>query len=199
MSKGDNTRLFIIEQSAILFNQQGYAGTAMSDIMAATGLRKGGIYNHFSNKDEIALAAFDHAFQSLNDYMTQQLEGVTSPLQRLIVYIESFGIYEANPIIAGGCPIMNTAIDADDTHPELRAKALEALSIWEHVIHRRLQKAITAGEARPDTDIDGFASLTISSLEGAVMLSRIHDDFSHLDRVIAHLLDVIDRDIRITT
>jgi TetR/AcrR family transcriptional repressor of nem operon len=30
----------------------------MADLMAATGLKKGGIYNHFRNKDDIALAAF---------------------------------------------------------------------------------------------------------------------------------------------
>lgn len=206
MSKGDTTRQHIIEQAAILFNQQGFAGTAMSDIMSATGLGKGGIYNHFGSKGDIALEAFDLAFERLNTYFTRQLEGVESPLERLMVFIESFGVYRDDPIIAGGCPIMNTAIDVDDFpdtddsyYPALRARALEAFTIWERIIQRRLRKAIAAGEARPDTDIATFSSLTISSLEGAVMLSRIHNDFSHLDRVIAHLLDVIERDIRVQT
>ncbi len=196
-TKGDITRQTIIEQSAILFNQKGFAGTAMKDIMGATGLHKGGIYNHFKSKDEIALAAFDYAFARIEAYMRDLLKDVESPLQRLILFIESFTMYYNDPVIAGGCPILNTAIDADDTHPALRAKALDALAIWEKVIRRRLEKAIDCGEAKPETDITSFASLTISALEGAIMLSHIRDDYSHLKRVIAHLINVIERDIRL--
>ena len=196
-TKGDLTRQTIIEQSAILFNKRGFSGTAMSDIMDVTGLHKGGIYNHFKSKDEIALAAFDYAFARIEDYMRDLLKDVDSPLQRLTLFIESFTMYYNDPVIAGGCPILNTAIDADDTHPALRAKALEALAIWEKVIQRRLEKAIACGEAKPDTDIPSFASLSISALEGAVMLSHIHKDFSHLQRVITHLVSVIERDIRL--
>ncbi len=197
MNKGERTRQFIIEQSASLFNKHGYSGTSLGQIMEATGLKKGGIYNHFTDKNDIALSAFDYAMERLNIYMTSAVEGVDSPLERLIIFIKSFGIYRDEDWIEGGCPIMNTAIDADDTHPALKEKALSALKLWQYIIQRRLEKAIDAGEARPDTDIEAFATLAISSLEGAVMLSRIYDDFSHLDRVIAHLLDVIERDIRL--
>lgn len=200
MSKGERTRQMIIEQSASLFNQKGYAGTALDDIMTATGLKKGGIYNHFSSKDDIALSAFDYAMERLNDFMSEAVAGIDSPLERLIVFIKSFAIYHDDEWIDGGCPILNTAIEQTDnkTNPALREKALSALKLWQHIIQRRLEKAISAGEARPDTDIQAFATLAISSLEGAVMLSRIYDDYSHLERVINHLLDVIERDIRLT-
>jgi len=59
MSKAQETKMRIIEQAAALFNQQGYAGSSMSDLMR--GLQKGGIYNHFRSKDELALEAFDFA------------------------------------------------------------------------------------------------------------------------------------------
>lgn len=201
MSKGDNTRQMIIEKSASLFNTQGFAGTSWSHIMKATSLEKGGIYNHFKSKEDIALTAFDYIFARLDTLMSEAVAGVDSPIDRLIIFIKFFGVYRDDDIIAGGCPIMNTIIDADDGklggHSALREKALHALSVWQRVIERRLEKAIIAGEAKPDTDIQGFASLVISSLEGAVMLSRIHDDFSHLDRVVKHLLDVIEKDIRV--
>jgi len=56
----------IIEQAAALFNQQGYAGSSMSDLMRVTGLQKGGIYNHFRSKDELALA-FDFAVNRVQE------------------------------------------------------------------------------------------------------------------------------------
>ena len=60
MSKAGRTRQFIIETTAGIFNTKGYAGTSMSDITEATGLTKGSIYGNFGNKEDVALAVFDH-------------------------------------------------------------------------------------------------------------------------------------------
>ncbi|MGO4376611.1 TetR family transcriptional regulator, partial [Paenibacillus sp. MCAF20] len=65
MRKSDKTKLHIIMKSAELFNDKGYAGSTIQDIMDATGLTKGGIYRNFANKDEIALEAFAYAGQVL--------------------------------------------------------------------------------------------------------------------------------------
>jgi TetR/AcrR family transcriptional repressor of nem operon len=43
MSKGEQTWQEIIRKAAPIFNQKGYDGAALSDLMRATGLEKGGI------------------------------------------------------------------------------------------------------------------------------------------------------------
>jgi len=45
--KGEETRQEIIRKAAPIFNRKGYSGAALSDLMRATGLEKGGIYRHF--------------------------------------------------------------------------------------------------------------------------------------------------------
>ena len=63
-TKGEQTREMIIRQSAAVFNQFGFFGTSISDIMRETGLEKGGIYNHFpEGKEQLALAeiVFSHS------------------------------------------------------------------------------------------------------------------------------------------
>src|SRR6266436_9707452 len=52
--KGEQTRREIIRKAAPIFNQKGYDGAALSDLMRATGLEKGGIYRHFASKQELA-------------------------------------------------------------------------------------------------------------------------------------------------
>ena len=47
MRKGEQTRKEIIRKAAPIFNRKGYDGAALSDLMRATGLEKGGIYRHF--------------------------------------------------------------------------------------------------------------------------------------------------------
>ena len=54
MRKGEATRQDIIRKSAPIFNRKGYSGAALSDLMRATGLEKGGIYRHFESKEELA-------------------------------------------------------------------------------------------------------------------------------------------------
>ena len=54
MRKGEQTRQEIIRRAAPIFNQKGYDGAALSDLMRATGLKKGGIYRHFDSKQELA-------------------------------------------------------------------------------------------------------------------------------------------------
>ena len=45
--------------AAPVFNQRGYVGASMRDLVDVTGLEKGGIYNHFGSKEQLALEAYD--------------------------------------------------------------------------------------------------------------------------------------------
>ena len=60
-TKGAATRQRIVELAAPVFNRRGYVGASMRDLVDATGLEKGGIYNHFGSKEQLALEAYDHA------------------------------------------------------------------------------------------------------------------------------------------
>jgi AcrR family transcriptional regulator len=53
LKKGETTRLAIEDAAMELFLQQGYHATSMRQIADKARLRVGGIYNHFSSKEEI--------------------------------------------------------------------------------------------------------------------------------------------------
>ena len=113
MSKGDRTRARIIEQSAPIFNKQGYAGTALSDLMDATGLRKGGIYRHFASKEELAAEAFEYAWSQARSVRAEGVEDTANSVDRLKRMIDNF-VDLRTGLVAGGCPLLNAAIDSDD-------------------------------------------------------------------------------------
>src|SRR5215813_8035692 len=83
MRKGEATRREIIEKAAPIFNQKGFEGASLSDLMAATGLEKGGIYRHFESKEELAAEAFDYAFKSAFETRMQDLERVPNGIEKL--------------------------------------------------------------------------------------------------------------------
>src|SRR6266581_5875549 len=120
MSKGEQTKERILERAAQLFNQQGYFGSSLSDIMHETGLEKGGIYNHFASKEQLALEAFDYAVDLVSQRTRLALAGKVNAIDRLLAIITVFQWLLEDPALAGGCPILNTAIEADDAQPALR-------------------------------------------------------------------------------
>jgi TetR/AcrR family transcriptional regulator, transcriptional repressor for nem operon len=195
-TKGGQTRQRIVEEAAQLFSRQGYFGVSLSDIMEATDLEKGGIYNHFENKDAIALAAFDYSVKLLWRLFTQALEGKTNAVDRLLASVAAFRTLARNPPLPGGCPLLNTAVEADDAHPLLRQRVRAAMDHWRGTLRDTVAEGIARGEIRPDVDGDALASLIIATLEGAVMLTKLYDDANHMSRAADHLTQHIEQAVR---
>lgn len=187
-TKGELTRQRVIEQAAPVFNQRGYWGSSLRDLMAATGLEKGGIYNHFGSKDELAAAAFDYNVELMGTRIRVALAGHRLALDRLRAILDVYRRFVVDPPFVGGCPIMNAAVDSDDTHPMLRRKAQQAMArLRDDTIARIVARGLELGELKADTDPDTVASVVVSTLEGALMLSRLYDDPGHMTAATAHL------------
>lgn len=192
MSKGEQTRERILASSAQLFNRQGYFGASLADIMRETGLEKGGIYNHFSSKEQLALESFDYAYGLIQQRVRDALSGKFNAIERLLAIVTVFqGILE-DPQVAGGCPILNTAIEADDANEVLRDRARSAMDNWRTTIHRIVNKGIERHQIRPGVDADEVASILIATLEGAIMLSNLYKDPLHIQRAADHIAHYIE-------
>ena len=192
MSKGEQTRERILARSAQLFNRQGYFGASLTDIMRETGLEKGGIYNHFSSKEQLALESFDFAYGLVQQRVAHALKGRFNAIERLFAIVSVFqGIVE-DPPVAGGCPILNTAIESDDANESLRDRAKTAMNDWRITIHRIVNKGIERQQIRLGVDADEVASIFITTLEGAIMLSNLYKDPLHMQRAADHIVKYIE-------
>jgi TetR/AcrR family transcriptional repressor of nem operon len=193
MNKGEETRQRIIAAAAPIFNKQGYAGCALSDIMAATGLEKGGIYRHFESKEEIAAEAFDYAWTISMALRRQGMEEIPNHVDRLKKHIAAF---VSRSTIPGGCPLLNTGVDSDNGNPILRERVQKALRGWEKMLRMTLTEGIEAGTVREDVDADKVARLIISGLEGGMLVSRIEKNDQALRYAMEHLDSYLEREVR---
>lgn len=173
MSKSENTKQLIVEKTAPLFNTKGYAGTSMQDIMSATGLSKGCIYGNFENKDEVALAAFDHNYSQIVEHLKVRIRATENAIERLLVYPNMYKNYFRYPYLQAGCPILNTATEADDTHPGLKERAAAALDFWKTSIENQIKRGIERKEIKRDTNPETIAVVMISIIEGAFMQAKV--------------------------
>ena len=174
MRKGEATRQRIIAEAAPIFNQRGFDGCSMQDLMTATGLEKGGLYRHFANKEELAAEAFRYALAQNVKVRTEHLDEIPNALAKLKQAVHLF--VELPSAIPGGCPLMNTAIDADDGNPMLRDLARKGIQDWRARLVHIVETGIKAGEIRRSTDPRRTANTIIATLEGALMISRLENN-----------------------
>lgn len=187
MTKGEQTKNHILERSAALFNRFGYTATSFGDIMAETGLEKGGIYNHFASKEALMLEAFEYAVERLNQRYRTALEGESDAVGRLNAVLAVFEATITDPPMRGGCPLLNAATESDDALPVLRSRVRRAINGWLTVIVGIVERGQLDGQLRRDVNAVSTASVIFSALEGAVMLSRLYRDPAHIRNVVAFL------------
>jgi TetR/AcrR family transcriptional regulator, transcriptional repressor for nem operon len=171
MRKGQLTRERIIAEAATIFNMQGFAGSSMQDVMEATGLEKGGLYRHFSSKEELAAEAFRYALAGAVRMRTEKLDRAHGAVDQLKSIVRRF--VEAPSSVPGGCPLMNTAVDADDGNPLLRELASQGFADWRERLAAVVRQGLERGEIRAGTEPRRVANTMIATLEGALMMSRL--------------------------
>ena len=191
MSKAERTRQFIVEKTAPIFNTKGFAGTSINDIIKATGLTKGSIYGNFENKDQVALASFDYNFERVVVYIRAKMETRNSIIDKLLVYPETYRNYLKLPFLNSGCPVTNTAAEADDTHLLLKAKAANAYTFWKNALERQLKSGIENGEIKPGTNINEFIAVLVSLIQGGVLQSKATGKITSLNLSMDYLERII--------
>jgi TetR/AcrR family transcriptional repressor of nem operon len=169
-SKGEKTRRNIVAKAAVLFNQRGFEGCSMQDIVDAVGLEKGSIYGHFSSKEELALEAFNFAWADTVQKRLGNLDTVGDAVDKLKLHVKN---YVDTPSFSGGCPWLNLAVDADDGNQALRDRARKALRQWESALVNIVVEGQRRGEIQREVQPQGIAALLISTLEGSTAISRI--------------------------
>jgi AcrR family transcriptional regulator len=190
MSKAEKTRQYIVEKTAPIFNTKGFAGTSLSDMTESTGLTKGSIYGNFANKDEVALACFDYNFRKVVTIIDSALAKEPTYRGKLLAYTKIYDTFP-NSFPTGGCPILNTAVDSDDTHPDLKARVADGLVSWKNKLGNILNKGIEAGEFKPGLDVEQFALTFIATIEGAIMITKATGKLNYRTMILNSLVNMI--------
>jgi AcrR family transcriptional regulator len=181
------TREKILQKAGILFNTQGYKATSISNITDLTGLTKGAIYQHFRDKDDLERESLTHLSSQMFDKLREVVRKETTAGSKLRALFRFFESYITNPPLKGGCPLLNAAIEADDTNPVLRREAQKTLTVLRQSLITILENGIERKQLKNTVDKEFIATLVIASLEGAIMMGKLQGNDHDIKRVIRHL------------
>jgi TetR/AcrR family transcriptional repressor of nem operon len=191
MRNREETMGVILKQAGGLFNSQGYKATSIGHITAASGFTKGAIYRHFKSKDKLEEEALGYLTGLMFEHLTKRIKAERNAGHKLRSIVSFFESYISKPPIKGGCPLLNAAIEADDSSPQLRRKANSILEILKSSICHILTKGIEYGQIKKTVDKSYFATVMIASLEGGIMMSKLNRNDKDIRIVIKHLEGMI--------
>lgn len=172
MTKAERTKQFIIETASPIFNKKGVAGTTIDDVLKATKMAKGGLYGHFTNKDELSQEVVSHLLYKLRTAMKQLVDNQNSAKEKLFAFLDNF----SNPqqtMVEGGCPMLNFGSEADDTDTQIKkqvkATILSTLKLLEGIVNKGIED-----QEFKETFIAGhFAIKTFTMIEGNILVARV--------------------------
>ena len=170
--KGDETKERILEESLKLFQRKGMGGTSLSDILAATGLKKGALYFHFTSKEEIALLALERARSELLGFLDSSLTGQT-PAARLDNHFSALLEMHRKLCFAGGCIFGNVALEMADSNDRIASIVCGVFDEWTERIRGTVEAGVSEGVFRSDLSAADMALHVVAATEGAIMLARL--------------------------
>ncbi len=170
--KGAATREHVLESAMRLINVKGYAATSINDIIEVTGVKKGNLYFHFSNKEELVYTMIEKARDDYRDYITSRIKGGTA-LEILYSIFDAVFQYHRARKFEGGCIFGNIALELGDENPRYAQLVHEIFAEWAEQFVPLIKAAQGEGTINAVLEAPALARHIVASLEGAVMLSRL--------------------------
>ena len=187
MRNAETTKNTILKESANLFNTQGYKATSISDITKATGLTKGAIYRHFESKSDLEQQALRTLGKLMFSELGQSIKEADSFQTKMEAIFSFFETYMHTPLYDGGCPLMNAAVEVDDTNSALRQQAYNMLAQLKASVQKLINNGIKNHQVTPETDAVFYSTIIIATLEGGIMMSKLERSKTAIINTITHL------------
>lgn len=161
------TRQRILHATVDLLAERGTTATGLNQVVEASGVSYGSVYNQFRDgKDELVAAAIESAGADVSGALAGAFDTSASLAQATtIMFTYGSGLLESSDF-ASGCPV-GTAIGDGHRSPTVRTAAAKSFLDWGMLVE---QRAMAFGAS--ETDARRFASVVISLYEGALLVAR---------------------------
>ncbi len=166
----------MVVSAALLIRERGAHATAISDVLEHSGAPRGSAYHHFpGGRTQLLCEAVDYAGQHVAAVIAET-EGSRELLDTLI---DKYREQLLGTDFRAGCPVVAVSVEAGEDREQMAPVTERAAAVFGHWCDLIAQRFIADGIA-PER-ADELAALSISALEGAILLARVRRDLTPLD------------------
>ena len=175
-----------LRQAAEAFWKNGYSGTSLDDISAATGMNRPSLRAAFGDKHEIYVRALNDYWELKFAALDQAFESGESLVETLTrVYDAALSIYFSSGDQVLGCFVVGTAITEAAGDPEIQRIVAEGFRKIDADFEACFKRARAAGELKQDADPKALALLASATMHTLAIRARAGTSRNEL-RKLAH-------------
>ncbi len=179
----------IITETIKLFSLNGYSGTSVKDIIEAAGTSKGGLYNHFSSKEDLFYSVLEAARGIWREKNLAGINEIQSPVEKVLRLLDNFKsryLMDAEDF-PGGCIFITFSAELSHRYPHLAKEVDRGFVSLKVMIRRWLDQGKETKELKPEVDVDQAAEIIFSGMLGATVLYGLEKSQEGL----AHSIDCL--------
>lgn len=177
--RAERTRNAILDAAAEVFEERGFSGASLSEILARAGVTKGALYFHFASKEELAHAIIEEQW----NIDAPHVETASSPMQGVIDVCHAFGLSLRSNIRVRASNRLVTEANFAQPDPDVYQR-------WNKITYEFLVAAKEAGDLRADLDPEDVAKWLGGSFLGIQIMSGVLTNRADLHDRITDLFKI---------
>lgn len=170
-----------VETAALLFQERGYHGVGLNEIIEKADAPKGSFYHHFPNgKEELAKEAIKSASIFMALRMNAVLEKAETFNEGIVNLINGVADWFEQSEWKRGCPVTTIALETTPKNEYIAKYVQKAVSMWVEGIAMHAKRLGYEGDATAQAEI------ILTQIEGAWIIARVQQSrrpFEHIIRL----------------
>ncbi|MGW6708907.1 ScbR family autoregulator-binding transcription factor [Streptomyces sp. NPDC054956] len=161
--RAEITRHAILDGAAIAFDEKGFHGTSLTDVVGHAGVTKGALYFHFAAKEALARTLMDEQFQVSEDVPAIEEPGLQTVID--LTHQMAFGL-RTNVRIRAGIRLVIEFGSFTDPDPT-------PYNTWIDTCHACLTPAQERGDVLASLDVRDLATMLVGAFTGIQVTSHV--------------------------
>ncbi|MFF2588154.1 TetR/AcrR family transcriptional regulator [Peribacillus butanolivorans] len=185
---GMDTKSRIIDIATSLFQQKGYLGVGLNEILKACNISKGSLYHHFPNgKEELLIACLHSLNEAITTHMEEIFRNYPSTQAATQAMIEELIVqYDRDGMITG-YTFSSIVSEMGSLSEPVRNACDQSFTNIQEIYSNKL---VADGFSKETTD--SISLMMTASIEGAIMLcltKKTSDPLKMISQVLPNLLN----------
>ena len=152
LPKGARTRRTILDRATALASERGLESLSIGGLADELGLSKSGLFAHFGSKEELQVAAVEHAAEIFTRNVIVPAREAPRGLARVWALCDRMIGYMESGVFPGGCFFTTASFEFKARPGPVRDRIVDVLRSWSSYLAHAIEQAQEAGEIDPGVD-----------------------------------------------
>lgn len=178
----------VLEQAMYVFWHKGYDDTSIQDLVEATGLNRGSLYNAFGDKAQLFSSVMDRYRAMSPARALASAPDDASPRQLIVDFLYTLVERAHRDDDNKGCLLTNTAAGLYGCNDAMTHWIRDTLSTFEEVLTAVIERGQARGEISPSTSPRSLARFLVGTAQGINVMARAQPDDQTLKDIVDNAL-----------